>query len=136
MAATHAAAFDDARPWSEDEFTALCQSPQCIIVGDTRAFALARVISDEAELLTIATAPAHRRQGLARACMTDWEAEARTRGATRAFLEVASDNAAAHALYLALGYTPCGHRTAYYKRTDGSSADAVVMEKDLTLGQR
>lgn len=136
MAMIHAASFDDARPWRENEFTALLQSAQCIIVGDARAFALARVIADEAELLTIATVPAHRRQGLARACMADWEAAARQRGATRAFLEVASDNVAAHALYLALGYTPCGHRKAYYKRNDGSTADAIVMEKDLTLGQQ
>lgn len=66
MAATHAAAFTQSRPWTTGEFAELLSSPLSLVVGDERCFALFRVIADEAELLTIATHPDHQRQGLAR----------------------------------------------------------------------
>ncbi len=120
------------RPWSEREFTGLLASPHCFAVGDARAFALARVIADEAELLTIATDPALRRQGLARACMDAWQTASIRRGATRAFLEVAADNRAARALYAACGYGVAGQRRGYYRRPDGGSVDAYILERPLT----
>lgn len=79
LAQIHAAAFTQSRPWSQDEFTALLDSPLCFACGDGRSFALVRVIADEAELLTIATDPACQRQGLARALMQDWQTQARLR---------------------------------------------------------
>ncbi|UWQ80300.1 GNAT family N-acetyltransferase [Leisingera sp. S132] len=131
MAATHAAAFTQARPWSAPEFAALLDSPLVFAAGDARCFALVRAIADEAELLTIATGPAHQRQGLARACMLDWESLARARGAAEAFLEVAEDNAPAQALYRACGFAECGRRTGYYRRKDANPADAILMRKAL-----
>lgn len=134
MAKIHAAAFDRERPWSPGEFATLCESPFSLTVGDSRAFALARVIGDEAELLTIATHPVHRRLGLARTLMAAWESEAAKRGATRAFLEVAHDNVPAGHLYTSLGYRECGRRAGYYRRGDGTTADALIMDKVLTQG--
>lgn len=131
MAALHARAFGDARPWSAQEFRALIDHPGTLFRGDARAFALGRVVLDEAELLTIATDPAHRRQGLARACLSDWEGGAMTLGARRAFLEVSADNAAALALYQTAGYARIGCRRAYYPRRDGAAADALVMARSL-----
>ena len=55
------------------------------------------------------------------------ETEARTRGAVTAFLEVASDNAPAQALYRAAGWQDAGRRRNYY----AAGIDAVVMRKDL-----
>jgi ribosomal-protein-alanine N-acetyltransferase len=134
LAATHAAAFTQARPWSAAEFETLLASPFVFLCGDARAFALVRVVADEAELLTIATHPDHQRKGLARALMEAWQAEAARRGATRAFLDVAADNAPAEALYLACGYVRTGLRRAYYARPDGPAADAILMARDLTPG--
>ncbi|KIC38040.1 GNAT family N-acetyltransferase [Leisingera sp. ANG-M7] len=131
MAATHAAAFTQSRPWSALEFAALLDSPLVFAAGDARCFALVRVIADEAELLTIATDPAHQRQGLARACMADWESAARARGAAEAFLEVAEDNAPAQALYRVGGFAECGRRAGYYRRKDANPADAILMRKSL-----
>ncbi|MFC3118025.1 GNAT family N-acetyltransferase [Jhaorihella thermophila] len=85
-------------------------------MGNARSFALVRVIVDEAELLTIATHPDHRRRGLARAAMRDWMTRAAEMGARRAFLEVASDNLPAVALYESEGFAPAGMRRAYYRR--------------------
>ncbi len=131
MARIHAAAFMQSRPWSEDEFASLLDSPLAFAVGDARAFALVRVIADEAELLTIATAPTHQRQGLGRKTMQTWQQLAQTRGADTAFLEVAADNTAAQNLYLAEGFVACGRRSGYYSRENAGSVDAIVMRKNL-----
>ncbi|WP_342212782.1 GNAT family N-acetyltransferase [Pukyongiella litopenaei] len=132
MARLHAVAMPPSRPWSEREFADLQAAPHCFAAGDARAFALARVIADEAELLTIATDPALRRRGLARACMGAWQAAAARRGATRAFLEVAADNHAARALYAACGYGVAGQRRGYYRRAGGGSVDALILERPLS----
>ncbi|MHA6263434.1 GNAT family N-acetyltransferase [Arenibacterium sp. CAU 1754] len=132
MAALHGAAFDQSRPWSADEFAALLARPATFAQGDTRAFALVRVIADEAELLTIATHPDHRRRGLARALVQALQATAAEKGASRLFLEVAADNPAAIALYQACGFGICGQRRGYYARETGPAADALVMALDLT----
>jgi ribosomal-protein-alanine N-acetyltransferase len=131
MARIHAAAFTNMRPWSAQEFTDLLASPLCFAIGDPRAFALVRVIADEAELLTIATHPDHRRRGLAAQLMDQWHAMAVTRGAAQVFLEVAADNSAAIALYLTKGYVRTGLRKSYYARQNAPDADAIIMSLSL-----
>lgn len=131
MAATHAAAFTQSRPWSEAEFAALLENPLILAAGDARCFALLRVIADEAELLTIATDPAHQRQGLARACIGGWEAGLRQRGTAEVFLEVAADNLPAQALYRSCGFANCGLRRGYYPRSGANAVDALLMRKAL-----
>ncbi len=131
MAQIHASAFTQSRPWSADEFSALLNSPLCFASGDAHCFALVRIIADEAELLTIATAPGFQRQGRARAVMQNWQCQARARGATTCLLEVAADNTAAQHLYRAEGFAPCGRRKAYYPRPDAVAADAIVMQKEF-----
>lgn len=132
MARLHAAAMTGARPWSADEFSALLASPGTFVVGDAAAFALGRAVLDEAELLTIATCPIRRRLGLGRARLASFEAEALTRGARTAFLEVARDNAAALALYETAGYRRTGLRRGYYRRPEGAAADALLLRKPLS----
>ena len=51
--------------------------------------------------------------------------------ATRLFLEVAADNAAALKLYGKMGFSPVSERRGYYPRPDGSAATAIVMARDL-----
>jgi len=136
MAATHTAAFTLSRPWRAEEFGALLDQPGTFFVGDAACFALGRVIAGEAELLTVATHPHHRRRGLARDRMTWWIGEAAARGAAHAFLEVATDNAPALALYAATGFARAGLRPGYYPRPQGPAADAVVMTRALPLGHR
>ncbi|MCP9480540.1 GNAT family N-acetyltransferase [Shimia sp. CNT1-13L.2] len=131
LAALHAAAFTQSRPWSEQEFADLLASPFCFVVGDTTGFALGRVIAGEAELLTIATHPDVRRQGRGRHWLTAFETQAQTLAATEAFLEVAADNAPAIALYQSAGYEDRAIRSGYYQRPDGSRIDARVMGKRL-----
>lgn len=132
MSKIHAAAFTQSRPWSTAEFRDLLANSYTHAIGDDCCFALYQVIAGEAELLTIATHPDHQGQGLARACMHNWQAHARQIGARWALLEVAVDNAAACALYEKCGYVVCGQRKGYYRRDGQPSVDAIVMECDLT----
>lgn len=132
MAATHARAFaGQGRGWSAAEFAALLASPLVFVAGDAQSFALGRVIAGEAELLTLATDPAMRREGRARTALAGFEAVARARGAVRGFLEVAEDNTAARALYAACQWREVARRAAYYPRAGGRAVDAVVLEKRL-----
>jgi [ribosomal protein S18]-alanine N-acetyltransferase len=131
MAAVHAAAYRLDRPWSLDEFTSLAASPHGLALGDARGFVLARIIADEAEVLTIATHPDHRRKGLALALLDRFHQAARARGAETAFLEVAADNAPARALYHAAGYRPAGLRRAYYARAGAGAVDALILRRTL-----
>ncbi len=86
----------------------------------------------ETEVLTLATLPAQRRSGVARALMHAACTHAQKAGVQKAFLEVATDNAPARALYEGLGFKPAGRRKAYYDRPSGVSVDALVMVKALT----
>lgn len=132
MAALHARAFSGhGRPWRADEFADLLASSHVIARGDERGFGLSRLVADEAELLTLATDPEHRRQGRARAVLTALEDALIARGAARHFLEVAADNHTARALYAAMGYDETARRSAYYARPGGHAADAVIMSRVL-----
>ena len=132
LAAIYAEAFaGQGRAWRRDEFAELLASPHVILAEDGQAFALGRVIGEEAELLTIATAPAAQRSGLGRRVLGALETALCQRGATRLFLEVAEDNNPARALYAALGFVETGRRTGYYAREGQPPVDALLLEKSL-----
>ncbi len=131
VAALHAAGFTTPRPWSAAEIAGLLELPGVFLVGDARGFALGRAVLDEAELLTLVVAPAARRQGLGRALLAGFEAEARARGAGRAFLEVAADNGAALALYRQEGWSEDGRRRGYYRTPEGTQVDALLLSRRL-----
>ncbi|SLN23841.1 GNAT family N-acetyltransferase [Roseisalinus antarcticus] len=131
LAALYAAAFDDTQPWTPRDFSDLLASPGVFLLGDARAILLGRAIAGEAELLTLATHPAQRRKGLARALIDAFHAEARSRDASDAFLEVAADNAPARALYVASRYREAGRRKGYYRRATGPAVDALLLRQVL-----
>ncbi len=131
LAALHAACFTTPRPWTEAEFQSFLATPHVFLLGDAQGFVVGRAVAGEAELLTLAVAPAARRQGLGRALVAAFEAEAKLRGAAEAFLEVAEDNAPARALYAAAGYRETGRRTGYFRQPDGQPVAAVLMARAL-----
>jgi ribosomal-protein-alanine N-acetyltransferase len=80
---------------------------------------LASVAADQGEVLDLVVLPDERRKGHARALLGTVADAWRTEGVRRALLEVRSDNEAAQALYLSMGWRPAGRRTRYYAdRTD------------------
>jgi ribosomal-protein-alanine N-acetyltransferase len=133
MAEVHAQAFDN--PWSAQAFAELMEGPGVFGLlaadGPTLGIILCRVAAGEMEVLTVGTAPAARRRGLAKALVRAAVGAARQAGAETAFLEVAVDNEAAAALYAGLGFRRAGLRRAYYDRGDDGRADALVMRLDL-----
>ena len=132
MATLHARAFaGTGRAWSAGEITDLLNSPHVFATCASHGFALTRAVADEAELLTIATDPMHRRQGVARGLLTRLETEAQARGAGRIFLEVAEDNAPATAFYASAGFQQIARRAGYYERPGQARCDALILEKPL-----
>ena len=129
LAATHRAANDFDRPWTAAEFAALLGAPGVVLTGDATAFVLGRVTLDEAEVLTLATHPDHRRQGRARSALDAFVAGAARAGATRVLLDVAADNTAARALYVGAGFVQVARRPRYFARA-GGAVDAIVMARD------
>ena len=132
----HAEGF--AHPWSPEEIAALIASSSTVgaaaldpVNGRLRGFILSRLAADEAEILTVVVEPASQGSGVGRALLSENLRQAANAGAKAMFLEVATDNAAALALYERFGFVKVGERAGYYRRTDGTRAAAVVMRKSL-----
>lgn len=132
LAALHAAAFTDTpRPWSAAEFASLLAEPTVRLAAEPEGFALVRLAGPEAELLTLAVAPAARRRGLATRLLARLSALATAAGAEEMLLEVAATNAAARALYARAGFVEVGRRPRYYTRASGPPLDALVLRRPL-----
>ena len=128
LAVLHARCFTIPRPWSAAEFAGFVTDPLAfLLVEGDAGFLLGRAAAGEAELLTLAVAPEARRMGLARALLAEFAQVSSARGAHEAFLEVASDNAPAIALYTGNGWQGAGIRRDYY----APGIDAVVMRLPL-----
>ena len=130
LAALHARAFADQRPWTAAEFASLLASPHTLLVTDPMGFVLGRVLASEAEILTLAVDPAARRQGCARRMLDAFLVQSAHQAET-AFLDVAADNAPARALYKAAGFAETGRRKGYFARKAGPAVDAILMTRAL-----
>lgn len=98
--------------------------------GEPAGYALGRVAADEAELLSIGLLPGRRRRGGGRLLLDALIDRCASAGAETLFLEVATDNAAALALYRGAGFREAGIRKGYYK-VGAAAVDAIVMKRDL-----
>ena len=134
LADVHATAFDD--PWTAPDIRALMEGRGAFALvvetesGGLAGFILCRAIAGEAEILTLAVDPAHRRRGHALA-LVQASLSLATPTANSMFLEVAADNAGAIALYETAGFETVGRRARYYARRTGEGADALVMRRAL-----
>ena len=87
------------------------------------------VIDKDVQILDVAVDGTYRRRGIARKLLAHVSYDAQMLGCETASLEVEADNAAAIALYEALGFTAAGTRRGYY----GAGRDALVMTAELPL---
>lgn len=132
LAALHARCFATPAPWDAATFAGFLRDPGCHLTAlAPHAFVLTRRAADEVEVLTLATDPGARRQGLARELLI--QALAAQDGAAACFLEVAASNAPARALYAGLGFAQVGTRPGYYRAPDGTRPDALVLRAALPL---
>ena len=130
VSSIHHAAFEQG--WSANDITEMfsiagTEIALAQIVDEAVGFAMIRSIADQAELLTIATLPSHRRKNVAMTLLKNSFTKAQNLGATRLFLEVAQSNSSAHKLYIKLGFSETGRRKAYYANGD----DAIIMARSL-----
>lgn len=128
LAALHAACFPDA--WDAAAIAQLLGTPGTFALYHQDGFVLARTAAAEAEILTLAVAPAARGRGLGRALLQAAIKQAHATGAQTMFLEVGADNPPALALYAGLGFVQVGTRKAYYSKHSGGS-DALVLRLSL-----
>jgi [ribosomal protein S18]-alanine N-acetyltransferase len=135
-ARVHAQCFS--RRWNSTEFESLLGDPQVVAnaaidakAAEMSGFILSRLAADEAEILTIAVAPAGRRRGIASALVSSHLGHLTTLGIKILFLEVDADNQAALTLYKGFGFHQVGERKAYYPRAGEAGAKALIMRRDL-----
>jgi [ribosomal protein S18]-alanine N-acetyltransferase len=130
IAAMHAASFQ--RGWGEDEIQRLLIDRSvvghCSRSGQTMTgFVLSRMAADEAEILSIAIAPAWRGRGLSRPLLDLNLRRLAGLGIRTVFLEVDEHNDAARRLYKRAGFREVGRREGYY----AAGASALMLRRDL-----
>ena len=130
IAAIHAASFQ--RGWGEDEIHRLLIERNVVAhrAASGRSmigFILSRIAAGEAEILSVAIAPAWRGRALARPLLDLHLRRLAGLGVRSVFLEVGKANAPARALYKRAGFYEVGQRQGYYR--DG--APALVLRRDL-----
>lgn len=122
-------------PWTEGIFR------DCLNVGysawivasptdEVLAYAVMSMAVGEAHVLNLCVEPAYHQQGLGRFLLAHLQDLAHAAGMDIMLLEVRKSNAAAIALYLAMGFHKLGVRKAYYPAREGSE-DALLLGYNL-----
>lgn len=127
LARIHAASFTEA--WSEAALRDMLKTPGTSTFFTPNGFVMTRVIAEEAEILTLAVAPAARGRGLGTVLLSAAVEHAHCAGARAMFLEVGASNLPARGLYKRFGFGEVGMRKAYY----GGNEDALILRVDLPI---
>ena len=135
----HAAGFR--RGWSADEIDALIADKTVMShvlrreslfgVRRPQGFILIRTVAGQAEVLTIAVAPAARGRGYGRSLMEAALRSLYSDLVPEIFLEVDESNASAVSLYHSLGFLEVGRRKGYYADGKGPGGTALVLRLQL-----
>src|SRR5262245_5027911 len=128
-----------AAPWTEGNFrdSIAAGHYSCIGERDGRivAYGVLMLGPGEAQLLNLSVVADAQREGIGRALLRRFLADARRFGARQMFLEVRPSNAKAIALYDSEGFSRIARRTGYYPAgPDGEREDALVMRCALLPG--
>lgn len=100
-------------------------------IGEPVGFCAVWRVLDELHINNLAVLPEHRRSGAASALLNRALADAATRGAHRATLEVRASNVAALRLYERFGFRVTAVRRSYYTKPD---EDALVLWRERSAG--
>jgi ribosomal-protein-alanine N-acetyltransferase len=117
-----------ARPWSRLWAARLAEG------AAPAGFLIGWHVADELHVLNIATLPALRRRGVARALMDEALAYAAQHQIRILILEVRRSNRPAIKLYRGLGFTALGVRTGYYS-DNGEDAIEMMLALDPETGR-
>jgi ribosomal-protein-alanine N-acetyltransferase len=135
LARIHGASFH--RGWGEGEFETMLTARNTLVhrlrMGrKTIGFAVSRMATDEAEILSIAVAASHRGRGLSRDLLLTHLGHLAGRGVRTVFLEVEENNQPARRLYERAGFAVTGRRERYYRQASGEQLNALLMRRDLS----
>ncbi|MEZ5707984.1 MAG: GNAT family N-acetyltransferase [Blastomonas sp.] len=133
-------AFDPAygEAWNRQQVLGMLVSPLCHSIvaldhGDCPlGFALTRRVTDEEELLLIATVTDGQRTGIASTMLRQVIDNAMEAGVSSIFLEMRSNNPA-RLFYDKFGFTLIGKRRKYYTGIDGARYDALTLQKSFDI---
>ncbi len=126
-----------AAPWTQRNFRDAIAAGYSAWVGEREgrvvAYGVLMLAPGEAQILNVSVVPDARRQGLGRALLRRFVADAQRLGAEQVFLEVRVSNAAAIALYRSESFVPVARRKEYYptRTPDEVREDAIVMRLEL-----
>lgn len=120
-------------PWSEASIAFETDNPLSLWLVDERdgtvvGYVGSQTVPPESDVMNLAVAPEHRRQGIGRALMERLCECLRSRGTESLTLEVRVSNSAACALYRDMGFAEVGRRKGYYVNP---KEDALIMRKEL-----
>jgi ribosomal-protein-alanine N-acetyltransferase len=132
IARLHGASFH--RGWSDGEIETMLRDRAVLAHRATSGrrlsgFILSRLVTGEAEILSVAVAAARRGKGLARRLLDLHLRRLAGLGARTVFLEVDEGNAPALRLYRRAGFRQVGRREGYYQ--DAHGAAALILRRDL-----
>ena len=115
--------------WPESVLRGYLKRQNCVWVLESQqqivAYAVNTLIAGEAELLMLAVAPQHQRQGYGRQMMEALSERLQAHQAEQWFLDVRASNFKARNLYESLGFNMAGCRRNYYPAECGRE-DAII----------
>ena len=100
--------------------------------GEVVGMVVYRLNFEQADIITIAVLPQFRRKGIARSLMAKTLEDMKWRGVEKLFLDVEEGNQPAISLYESLGFSHDRRRRQYYRQSDGTCTDALVMSKKFS----
>ena len=130
----HAASFH--RGWTDGDFERLLAERNVFAHRAMRraklvGFVLSRMAAGEAEILSVAVAPAERGHGLARRLLDLHLRRLAGAGCHAVFLEVDENNEPARRLYRRAAFREVGRRDSYYQHS-GRATAALVLRRDIS----
>ncbi len=116
-------------PWTEEQLRSWMPDERHVFLvaeenGEMLGYVGMLHVLDEGYISNVATAPEHRRMGVARALLAELLERAKHLELAFVTLEVRASNEAAIALYSGFGFQPVGRRKNYYS---APTEDALLM---------
>lgn len=132
LANLHKSSFS--RGWGAHDFALFLQDQTMKVLGafnnggrDPLGFLLVRCVADEAEVISLAVGPKHRRRGVAEGLLDVAIDALYEKGIKQLHLEVDENNRGAVELYSHAGFEVVGERRAYYQGKSGEKASNALM---------
>lgn len=131
VAALEKRCFSD--PWSENSIASELKNPLSLWLvaldgEEVLGYIGSQSVQGESDMMNVAVAPTHRRQGIAEALVAQLSAQLKALGNESLTLEVRASNAGAIALYEKMAFEQAGRRPNYYRNP---KEDALILRKVL-----